>query len=280
MSGSLSLDLDQFWVWSDDDYGDTDGDQMPDLPVSRIPCDTAGDFVRRALGASGHQVGFGLPGVPGRRGVRDSQLPFADQYYQALHALPDPDSPLVTPPHQNLQDSDVSADAMYFVLHQGETQPIAFTAVEPDGTGVTVLDIASFAGQTTIGAVVFSSCCWGALVSNRRALDPFEPQTLTPETSIGLSILNRGLVAYVGFTGSHWAPSTFPYRYWGGPLHEYFWRNWSQKEMPPARALFEAKAEYIANAPYLRLNNPFFDTLSTAIELKTFWSATCLGLGW
>ena len=49
----IGRDRDGFIVWSDDVYGDSDGDQIPELPVSRIPDARLGPFFIKVLTAQG-----------------------------------------------------------------------------------------------------------------------------------------------------------------------------------------------------------------------------------
>lgn len=91
---------------------------------------------------------------------------------------------------------------------------------------------------------------------------------------MALGFLKAGALAFVGCTGVHYSPSEPPYRYYGGPMHEAFWKSWLAG-LPPAKALFEAKKEYLGGIPH-RDASP----MSRAIEIKILRQYTCLGLGW
>ena len=84
----------------------------------------------------------------------------------------------------------------------------------------------------------------------------------------------HGARAFVGCTGAHYSPVEQPYRYFGGPMHEAFWRR-IHAGVPPAKALFDAKTEYFRDIPHGQRG-----MLSRAIEYKIWRQYTCLGLGW
>jgi hypothetical protein len=101
-------------------------------------------------------------------------------------------------------------------------------------------------------------------------------------------MLAHGTGAVIGFTGSHHGPK-IPigggFGYLGAPFHEALWDELINKGRPPASALFEARRRYLAGAPYRTpFEQPGGDPLGVpyarAVEQKTFWSATCLGMGW
>ena len=96
----------------------------------------------------------------------------------------------------------------------------------------------------------------------------------TPGTSIALSYLHAGASAFVGCTGTHYSPTVPPYQYFGGPMHLAFWSR-VKTGMAPARALFDAKLEYLQNMPHGQSS-----AVAQAIEFKTLKQFTCLGLGW
>src|SRR5262249_19553574 len=56
--GNRSGDPDNFVVWSDQGYGDTNGDGLGDLPVSRIPDGRKADLVWTMLSAKPRQAGM------------------------------------------------------------------------------------------------------------------------------------------------------------------------------------------------------------------------------
>lgn len=266
-------DLDAFIVWSDNVYGDHDGDLLPELPVSRIPTDAPGGLVRRALNAPVASVARQL------NGVRLDTLLFAETVYNNIGVA---DGPIqTTPVGAPLGVSDIAASANYIVLHGNDSGFKSFG----DGFG-SVINVDSLGiPDQELGSTVFASCCWsGVIVAEKAANFVKFPDDLAPGDSLALTFLNHGLIAYIGFTGSHWVTPksgpTDPYQLLGVPLHEQFWCNYLTQNMAPSQALFEAKKTYIANTPYCVIDEPRFDMFSRAVEMKVFWSATCLGLGW
>jgi hypothetical protein len=130
--------------------------------------------------------------------------------------------------------------------------------------------------------VLLTGCCWGALTSQQTARNHTagEPITShTPATSLALAFLKAGVQAFVGCTGTHYSPTISPYGYFGGPLHEAFWKNVlpapAGRGLAPAAALFEAKKTYIAGMPHGQTA-----AKAIAIEMKILHQFHCLGLGW
>ncbi|MEY2571301.1 MAG: hypothetical protein QOE63_1651, partial [Acidimicrobiaceae bacterium] len=127
-------------------------------------------------------------------------------------------------------------------------------------------------------AIVLAGCCWGALVGDKPAWLAPEGQVVAPkapEVSMALSFLQGGARAFVGCTGVHYSPVEEPYDYFGGPLHEAFWRNVLAGD-PPAPALFKAKQEYALGIPHGSDDSEW----TQAVEYKIWREFTCLGLGW
>jgi hypothetical protein len=91
---------------------------------------------------------------------------------------------------------------------------------------------------------------------------------------MALSYLQAGVRAFVGCTGTHYSPTVPPYQYFGAPMHTAFFERLVGGSAP-ARALFEAKAEYFAGMPHGQASN-----VGRAIEYKIWKQFTCLGLGW
>jgi hypothetical protein len=58
-------------------------------------------------------------------------------------------------------------------------------------------------------------------------------------------------------------------------MHQAFWDGVVNGGLAPAAALFEAKAIYARKMPHGQ-DSP----IGQAIERKTFYQFTCLGLGW
>lgn len=70
-------DPDDFIVWSDDVYGDEDGDGLPEVPVSRIPDGHTAAVLFGALAAPAAIA-------PTRAGVRNTARPFAKPIFDSL----------------------------------------------------------------------------------------------------------------------------------------------------------------------------------------------------
>lgn len=260
-------DPDNFIVWSDDVYGDRDGDGMPEIPVSRIPDGKSASLVFNAL-QTDHEHS-----ADNRFGIRNIARPFANNIFQLL-----PGSGEISVSKHTVFDQtpplSVSAGQVYFMLHGDYTDSSRFwgegTAQSREAFNVGNLP-EKFKG------VVFTGCCWGALsvttpaglVAGNR---PFSPKPM--ESSIALSFLARGANAFIGCTGAHYSPVEAPYDYFGGPMHTAFWKNYNLGQ-EPAKALFNAKIEYIKNMPHGRTGS-----LQIAIEYKILRQYTCLGLGW
>lgn len=104
--------------------------------------------------------------------------------------------------------------------------------------------------------------------------------TLDPDRSVALSFLRLGEIAVVGFTATHWISEGDDLPLYGWDLHQRFWKNYLDEGHPPSRALFNARQEYIANAPRRVFVRGVEDDFWSAVVMKTFWSATCIGLGW
>lgn len=260
-------DPDDFLVWSDDGYGCTDGDGIPELPVSRIPDGKSGELLLAALSAGS------TPPVGTRRGVRNVRRPFADRVFSEIPGVGDMIS---SEPHAYSADPpvDLTCDHLYLMLHGDSRDATRFwgEGVPGDEEAINLATLPSkFYGTA------FAGCCWGGLPAVARAVDA-SPGTgvggRTPDESIALALLKAGARAFVGCTGAHYSPLEPPYRYFGGPMHEAFWRRLAAGEAP-AEALFGAKIEYIEGMPHGRRS-----AISHAIEHKTLWQYTCLGLGW
>jgi hypothetical protein len=101
------------------------------------------------------------------------------------------------------------------------------------------------------------------------------PVPLAAGASMALKFLSAGALAFVGCTGSHYSPEGTDTSYYGGPMHKAFWSHYSNG-LPPAEALFRAKADYIAGIPHRGTADP----VDKARELKILRQFTCLGLGW
>lgn len=260
-----SDDPDEFIVWSDDIYGDREGDKLPEVPVSRIPDGKSADLVFAALQAGGRPL-------EDRSGIRNVARPFAEQIFEILtgrRAL------LVSQPTTFSNPAyDLDTDRVYLMLHGDYVDGTRFwgEGIENNVEAVNLSNVPKGAG-----GIVFAGCCWGALFTDTPASSvvhnrPFGQRTA--DSSIALNFLKHGARAFVGCTGAHYSPVERPYRYFGGPMHEAFWRR-VHSGVPPAQALFDAKVEYFGDIPHGQRS-----TLSRAIEYKIWRQYTCLGLGW
>lgn len=190
-------DIDDFIVWSDDIYGDKEGDLLPELPVSRIPDGKSPELVMTALQAP-------LPGLNDKYGVRNIKRPFAIDVFEKI-------------PFSQKQLLEVSEDCspktisgkslkgpVYFMLHGHDNDATRFTGELGTKSGYyEAFDIYNIPANCR-ESVVFSGCCYGALVALPKA-DRKEPgmtiRSRTHEQSIALAFLRAGVNAFVGCTG-------------------------------------------------------------------------------
>jgi hypothetical protein len=261
-----SDDPDGFVVWSDDIYGDFDGDGLPEIPVSRIPDGKSADLVFSALRA-------GAPRSRERAGIRNIARPFADGIFRGMAGAQSllVSAPTVFDEHPPFK---LDADQLYFMRHGDYADGTRFWGEETAGDREAA-NIGNL--PASINGVVFTGCCWGALTTDTPAGLHTNGRAVgikTPEASIALSTLARGALAFIGCTGAHYSPTESPYNYFGGPMHKAFWRRYNAGT-PPAKALFEAKVDYIAGMPHGRESS-----VQRAIEFKILRQYTCLGLGW
>ena len=258
-------DPDDFIVWSDEVYGSLDGDTVADIPVSRIPDGKSSKLVFAALRASGRPRGVG------RAGIRNVERPFADAIFRIL---PGKNNLLKSKPtaHDQAPPLVLDGDFIYLMLHGDSRDGTRFwgEGIQGDREAVNLDNLPAVSGP-----VVFTGCCWGALIVDQlaaRASDDRPLASKTPESSIALAFLARGANAFIGCTGAHYSPEP-PFGYYGGPMHEAFWRA-HLGGMAPAAALHEAKRRYAADLPHGQKA-----TTSQAIESKILRQYTCLGLG-
>lgn len=271
-ASQIRKDPDRFQVWSDDRYGDRDGDGWPEVPVSRIPR----GVLLPALEATT------APTEARRQCLRDASFLFASGPYQELPPNAGSDGLFDSPTLDStgLTAAQLQADCLYLPLHGRKLDArTLWGGVGAGGGRLPVIDLNQAPLPQDVGAVVFCGACWGALiVDNTPAFAGPRPTPRTAEDSIALAFLHQGATAFVGFTGYHYVPTKPPYRYAGEPLHRGFWRHLMLGK-PPAAALFAAKLDYRAGIPhYMAGGVP--EPIPTTTELKTLWSATCLGIGW
>jgi hypothetical protein len=308
MSLAGKSDDDQYIVWNDDHYASVFNSTLPDLPISRIPCwfDDAvelpmscQEFVKQAL-----EVPDDIPpGFPGSFGLRGTDFLFADPVY-GTHVDPLGAAPIWTSPvtfqarSETRTFEEMRSSFVYFILHGGEDNGTVFvgsTGLKPIQLGN--LDPAN-ATDTWFSDTIFASCCWGALISTRSGYHTVGaplPGERHLGNSLPIKFLSLGSNGFVGFPCTHHAFSQgkgVHAHFHGEPLHHMFWDFRIKDGMPPAKALYRARLDYEANIPYqlpeefVKVNGeiksmpPERNAYSRAVELKTFWSAICLGLGW
>lgn len=266
-AGLGGADADDFIVWSDELYGDRDGDEMPEVPVSRIPDGRRADVVFAALQAK--------PRPAARRfGVRNLKRPFATGVFANVAGVgellvSEPLTPEEVP-------TGAATGAVYYMLHGSARDGTRFWGETAGGAAYEAVAVENVPADTP-GAVVFTGCCWGALsmsppAARARPGTPLRPRG--PEASIAVAYLKAGAIGFVGCTGSHYSPLAAPFDYFGKPMHDAFWAAVGGGAMP-ASALFAAKREFARRMPHGRT-----DAFSVAVELKILRQFTCLGLGW
>jgi hypothetical protein len=265
--GNATSDADNFIVWNDEAYGDRDRDRLPEVPVSRIPDAKSPRLVMAALAAGSP------PNPPVRFGVRNSARPFAAGPYALL---PGTAPLLVSAPTtpSTIGAGNGRGSHVYFMLHGSDVDATRFWGQDNYGT-VEAVNISNI--PRWFAGVVFTGCCWGALTVQTTAANyvPGHPVGVrTPGTSMALSYLHAGVKAFVGCTGTHYSPTVAPYEYFGGPMHEAFWKRYTEG-MGPAEALFRAKIDYAQGLPHGQTS-----PTGQAIEYKIWKEYTCLGLGW
>jgi beta-lactamase superfamily II metal-dependent hydrolase len=255
-------DADRFIVWTDDLYAQRVG--APSVPISRVPDGHRADVLFAGLSAPS-------PRIASANGVRNVMRPFAETTYSVLTGR----SPMSVSEPDLVPDvrGTLVGDTIYLMLHgywRDGTRMWGEAGGEyPEAVNLTCVD-------NRPGAVVFTGACWGALIVDTQAsrYAPAAPVgSRGPGESIALAFLAGGANAFVGCTGSHYSPSTPPYRTAGAPLHQSFlsYRTIGQS---PAAALSQAKHDYVAAMPHSA------GPAALAVEHKLVWQFTCLGLGW
>jgi hypothetical protein len=208
-------DPDDFIVWSDDVYGDEDGDGLPEVAVSRIPDGHTAALLFGAIAAP-------AAAPPTRAGVRNTARPFAKDIFASLPGTGDIRAS--KPQCFNNPAFTLDGHHVYLMLHGDYTDGSRFWG-EGTSNNAEAMNVSNIPDPAP--AVVFTGCCWGALTVDKPAGRWTEGQSLgikAPDSSIALTFLARGARAYVGCTGAHYSPTTTPYDYFGGPMHAAFWR--------------------------------------------------------
>ena len=161
------------------------------------------------------------------------------------------------------------------MLHGSDTDSTRYWG-EDSGETVEAVNISNVPDSLS-NCTIFLGCCWGALTAVPRASKYKVGDDLAPKTdkdSLALAFLRNGASAVVGCTGTHYSPDAEPFTYFGQPMHVSFWSG-MRRDLPPARAIFQAKQEYASQLPHGQT-----DLVSQAVELKICRQFTCLGLGW
>ncbi len=265
-------DEDDWWVWSDDLYGDRHNVRMPEIPVSRMPAPLSGGWLRVAPDTPEAVSTVSI-------GLRSNEFVFAESVYQliATREAMWPSPPTAAgraaggaPPI--LGPGDLEADQLYLVLHGRSDIGTPFRGED----NVTAVNLTVVGGDWHSRGLVFAAVCWGALTANAAASshEGAVVRARTSETSIALTLLDHGMNALVGFTALHYIPNDPKDATLGSPLHAYFWQHIANG-VPPALALFQARILYFNEIPLIGCEPTLM-----AKAMKTFWSANCLGLGW
>jgi hypothetical protein len=260
---------DSFLVWSDDFYADTDGDGQAELPISRVPDGRTPDLVFAQLQATGR------PRSDRRSGIRNRERPFADDVFRNVpgtgEMLQSAPATVEDPPHV------IDGDVVYLMLHGSDLDGTVFCGQLGDEGSPEKWPVVAMKNVPPVcGPVVFTGCCWGALITTRPANQTPEGSALgsrTPDQSLALRILRSGATAFLGVTGTHYSPNP-PGTYHGGAMHHAFFRNYKPGGSP-AEALFAAKTDFAANIPHGQT-----EPLMAAFDVKIHAEYTCLGLGW
>lgn len=261
-------DPDEFIVWADGVYADTNNDTYGEYAVSRVPDARSREVFLNAL-----QAGPG--GDPGKLCVYNAKRPFAKTVFggiggkgSALSSVP------ATQNEARAKQSEMLGN-LYLMLHGDSADGATFWG-EDTKTRRLVEAFDTSCVPARGSGVVFSGACWGALTVTRRAAaqDPSRlPQTKTVENSIALTALRAGYRGFIGCTGAHYSPLKDQADSAGGPMHLHFWRA-LVTDKSPAVALFNAKRTFEANFPQGD------DPGDKAIHQKILRQFTCLGLGW
>jgi len=269
LGANADRDHDRFLVWSDEPFGDIDGDHIAERPVSRVPDARDATLFLTALQAK--------PPRPAQRfGVRNVARPFANDVWNSvsgdggLEVSEDFLSTDVKPEH-------AVSSYQYFMLHGDAVDATEFTGETDVGGSTRAFTIDRV--PRAFSGVVFSGCCWGALTVSERAVDAMPGRAPAPrvaERSIALSYLKAGANAFIGCTGAHYSgPDPDPDENYAAPLHEAFWKMLARFEHAASKALFGARQYYGA---LLAANR--YQPLDQARRLKNRAQFTCLGLGW
>jgi hypothetical protein len=262
-------DGDDFFVWSDEFFGDMDGDHVGERPVSRIPDGRDAGLFLAALQAK-------LSEPEERYGIRNIARPFAESIWLDLpgkRVLNASRSYLST----HAMAPDTEAGCQYFMLHGSDVDATVFSG--EDGGDYTQ----AFTTQNvppSFNGVVFTGCCWGALTVSQKAVEIGKrtPAPRVAERSIALSYLKAGASAFVGCTGAHYSgPDISPKVNYALPFHSAFWKTLPKVGHSGSLALHGARKYY---GELIASDKSRHNPLDIARRLKNRAQFTCLGLGW
>lgn len=271
LGGDADEELDQFIVWSDEEYGDVDGDRIAELPVSRVADGRDAATFLAAMQA-------GSPTRFERFGVRNVERPFADGVWGGISGS----RPLNVSEKflsKQVDPAHLDSSSHYFMLHGRHDDGTVFTGESRGGGNPIAFEIGSV--PKTFSGLVFSGCCWGALTVEQRACDigtaPVTPRA--PERSIAVSYLKAGANCFIGSTGAHYSgPDTDPDENLAYPLHEAFYKTlFAGSSLQGAAALFRARSDF---SRYIAQGKGAWEPIDYARRLKNRAQFTCLGLGW
>lgn len=263
---------DRFIVWSDDRYGDRDGDHFAEVPVSRIPDARDGALVMAALQA-------GSPDAGERFGIRNVARPFAESVWKQVGGT----RPLYVSEEfvsDQVDPRTLSGSLNYLMLHGRDSDARRFEGefVGEDGDYPVALETGSIPEHMT--GLVFAGCCWGALVVSEKACDvgSATPSPRVAERSIALSYLKAGASAFVGCTGAHYSGSGVTDDDNAAQFfHDAFWTIAKELSYAAAPSLFQARSIFFE---FIDAKADSIDPRMLAVMLKNRTQFTCLGLGW
>lgn len=270
---ALRSDEDRFIVWSDEAFGDVDGDRIGERPVSRIADARDARLFHRALSSRG------VDSVnPRRFGIRNLARPFAADIWASLPG----DEPLNVSERFLYTDAEpedlAKAQLHYLMLHSHWSNTRKFFGERADGAYTNAFLVNGMPKQ--FDGLAFSGCCWGALTVHQKAheagLDHLAP--MVAENSIALTYLQAGGTAFVGCTGAHYSgEETDPDVNYASRMHAAFWKALPTRKYSAAEALHVARSEYSA---YIVGRSDDMEPIDLARRLKNRGQFTCLGLGW
>jgi beta-lactamase superfamily II metal-dependent hydrolase len=266
LGDQADIDADNFIVWSDALYGDMDMDDLPELPVTRIPDGKSSQLVLSALTAKAVDLGIN------RFSIYNAKRPFATEIVELIPGVAEALASLPETAAQ-LEVEGAAVPLVYFMLHGLDNDATHFVGQEPEYPEAFNIDQVPANG----GGVVFTGCCWGALTVRQIASRVLPGRAITPRTpeqSIALRYLQAGYNAFIGCTGSHYSPPELAMSH-GKPMHVEFWTSLGARRSP-AEALLHAKVQYLRKLPHEGVE----DVWDIAVEHKILRQFTCLGLGW